>query len=55
MDGAFMDGVLFDKDSFEREKFIRGCPISADAIRLFAFLKVSLTGECVCVSVKTFE
>jgi len=45
MDGAFMGGVLFDKNSFEREKSIRGCPISADEIRLFAFSKVSFTDD----------
>lgn len=40
-----MDGVVTEAKSFERCEFIRGCPVSADEIRLFAFSKVTFTGQ----------
>ncbi len=46
MDGVYMSGRIFETKSL-RVDLIRGCPIGSDTIRLFAFSKVSLTGQSV--------
>lgn len=43
MDGVYMDGVLVEPG--QGLLTVRGCPISAAELKLFAFAKVSLTGQ----------
>lgn len=45
MDGIYMNGVVIYPKQAGIGHAIRGCPVSAAELKLFAFAKVSLTGE----------
>lgn len=44
MDGSFVKGRVYKPQMGCSEDLIRGCSISLDTVRLFAFSRVSLTG-----------